>query len=271
MTSFLVLSLRLIDRRYHGMPESEWPPAPGRVFQSLVAGVARGAHFAAPYVVALEWLEGLGPPTITAPRRVLGQRLELFVPDNDRDVERDLAELRVSKTVVPRLIESDAPIVYSWRIHEPSTHVDTVKEAAEQLYQLGRGVDMAWGLAEVLDEAGLQARLAEHPGDTYRPILDSGDGRAGVVLPCPQRGTLQSLRERFDKQRFFETKEGRVTRTTFEQPPRAVLASVVYGAADSLVLFDLVDPEREASLQAWPLREAAQLVTRLRDLAAARL
>ena len=44
MTRFLLLSIRFLDDRYHGLTnngeKAEWPPSPFRVFQALVAGIA---------------------------------------------------------------------------------------------------------------------------------------------------------------------------------------------------------------------------------------
>ena len=41
----LVLTVRFLDDRYHGLLDRggppEWPPSPFRLFQALVAGVAR--------------------------------------------------------------------------------------------------------------------------------------------------------------------------------------------------------------------------------------
>jgi len=51
---------------FHGF---EWPPAPTRLFQALVAGTHRGAHGLLHADVrdrALEWLESLPAPAILA-------------------------------------------------------------------------------------------------------------------------------------------------------------------------------------------------------------
>ena len=68
--SNLVLTIRLHDARYHGA--TEWPPAPARVFQALVAGVARGNSIPSTAARAFEWLETLAPPVIAAPKARAG-------------------------------------------------------------------------------------------------------------------------------------------------------------------------------------------------------
>lgn len=67
--------------RYHGMYQGapEWPPAPARLFQALVAGAALGRRLPEELASALQWLEGLPPPLIAAPLRRLGQAVASYV------------------------------------------------------------------------------------------------------------------------------------------------------------------------------------------------
>src|SRR4051812_48578483 len=97
---YLVLTIQLHDRRYHGMAagRAEWPPSPARVFQALVAGSARGNLISDESARALRWLERLPAPTIAAPKAKLGAAIALFVPNNDTDA-RDASEIRTPKTV----------------------------------------------------------------------------------------------------------------------------------------------------------------------------
>src|SRR5438874_13796507 len=106
MTHSLVISIRFYDGRYHGA--SEWPPAPARLFQALIAGAGLSGPLDSFDRDALEWLEQLDPPVIGAPRKSNGQSITLYVPNNDLDsVGGDLsriAEIRGSqKTFKPRL------------------------------------------------------------------------------------------------------------------------------------------------------------------------
>jgi CRISPR-associated protein Csb2 len=83
MSQFLLLSVRFHDGRYHGEPE--WPPAPARLFQALVAGAAKGRRLSEGDRTALAWLETLSPPVIAAPAMRSGRRITNYVPNNDLD------------------------------------------------------------------------------------------------------------------------------------------------------------------------------------------
>ena len=184
----LVITIRLHDGRYHGM--GEWWPSPARFFQALVAAGAREGlpddtgH-------ALEWLEGLGPPMIGMPPMRVGQRIQAFGPNNDIDtVECDLSrvgDIRSSKIIEPKLFDPSLPFMYVWTFvddGEDRRRAQTLCALAERLYQFGRGVDMAWAWAEVLDADELDAQLSGYPGLVYRPIgwrgSDARMSRAGI-------------------------------------------------------------------------------------------
>src|SRR5437016_7766779 len=96
----LVLTVRFLDDRYHGLLDRggppEWPPSPFRLFQALVAGVARQDELVVGEDVpsntklteigqALGWLQRHireHPPVIIAPRSKTGQAITRFVPNN---------------------------------------------------------------------------------------------------------------------------------------------------------------------------------------------
>lgn len=149
MTSLLV-SVRFYDGSYHG--SGEWPPSPARLFQALVAGAARGETLPGPATEALQWLEGLAPPEIAAPSALAGRGFKNFVPNNDLDAvggdPARIGEIRTAKIVRHRYFDATVPLLYAW-MFEPSAdaerHAHTICEITHRLYQLGRGVDMAWG------------------------------------------------------------------------------------------------------------------------------
>lgn len=269
----LLLSVRLHELRYHGAPLSEWPPAPARVFQALVAGVARGHSLPERFRDALEWLETLPPPIIAAPRQRVGRPVELFVPNNDTDSSKvggdpdRVAEIRTKKLVQPRLLEGEALFAYAWPLPVISAHTATLVDAAESLYQLGRGVDMAWAAAEVIDDATLEARLDAHSGSIHYP-----HGRTGSrPLACPAPGSLASLVRRHAAQRLIPDGEGKTARLLFSNAPRPRFVAIAYAGVRHRLVFELRDRERDARLWPWPLAQVAPLVERLRDAAAARL
>ncbi len=267
MVAHLALTIRLHDRRFHGI--DEWPPSPARVFQALVAGCARGAALPEPTQQALEYLEQLDPPLIAAPSCELGQDYGSFVPNNDADaLGGDLSKLpdiRTRKRIRPRMLAGSADLLFAWTLLDETGPIDALIGASEQLYQLGRGVDMAWAQAEVLSPGELETRVAAHAGVVHRPA--SGPG--ANALACPTRGTLRSLLARFQSARSRLKASGTGT-VLFSQPPKAHFAQIAYGAGPSRFLYELRTPNGD-DLQPWPLWRATSLVERLRDSAAENL
>lgn len=268
MASHLVIQVHLHDR-FHGVSfgSPEWPPSPARLFQALVAGVARGAHIGDEMVRAMVWLEGLPPPRVGVPPSSQGSEVVHWVPNNDLDSvggdPKRIGEIRTKKAVRPRLMHGDAPLLFVWSFEQPSEHVDAIVEAAEQLYQFGRGIDLAWARAEVLTEPELEQRLAAYPGQVLLP----GQGQSTVLCPVP--GSLESLRHRFSAQRLRAVVEGRRVRELFENAPKPVFRTIRYGTGRKFQVYRLVASGGANRPEA--LRTVARLVEGVRDAAAARL
>ena len=278
MERALLVAVRFHEGRYHGA--GGWPPAPARLYQALMAGAAVGATVPDTTRDALDWLERLPPPTIAAPRGLPGQGYTGFVPNNDldaalsrkntSDIEDAVATVRVGKTLRPILFDDAAPVLYCWSFNGNDARATALCEMAEHLYQLGRGVDMAWAEAAVLDAHEAQDRLSEHGGIVYRP---STGGGAGDTLLCPQPGTGQSLVARFKgtRTRFRRGGSNRKPVRVFVQPAKPLLAGVAYNAPPKRLVFALRGAEARGGFAARRLSEAAALVATVRDLAAARL
>lgn len=278
MPRALLIAVRFHDGRFHGRPE--WPPSPARLFQALVAAAAHGATIPQAEREALAWLERLGSPLIVAPPARLGQSFDNFVPNNDLDAVGGnpdrIAEIRAAKRIRPHLFEADATLLYLWHFDGEETHARAIAGLADRLYQLGRGVDMAWAAAQILDPADALAKMEAVTGRVYRPCR-SGEG---PVLACPQRGSLHSLIERYKKtcSRFAVITEPAPTRTdpdrvkvvgqTFSQPPRPRFRQVAYDSLPVHLLFELRARTSTADLFAWPLAEIVRLVEMVRDGAA---
>jgi CRISPR-associated protein Csb2 len=266
----LVLSVRLHDTRYHGVPE--WPPSPARLFQALVAGAAQGGALPPEDRDALHWLEGLGAPVIAAPAVRRGRGFTNYVPNNDLDaVGRDphrVAEIRAGKAIRPLLLDNQTALLYAWQFDDGEHLAKTVCAIAERLYQLGRGVDMAWAWGEIIEADQLETRLGQSGRALYRP---SGEGR-GTSLLCPRSGSLVSLEDRFAamRERFGVVGSGRRMQQVFTQPPKPHFAAIPYGSPPRRLLFELRELEQD-SLVAWPLMRLVDLVQSVRDGAAAKL
>ncbi len=281
MPRALLIAVRFHDGRYHGA--GPWPPSPARLFQALVAAAAHGAHIDDRDQKALAWLECLQPPRIAAPSGRATKGYSNYVPNNDLDAKGGIpdrvADIRVAKVIKAVLFDADAPFLYLWRFDDGAVAATEVVALTNRLYQLGRGIDMAFATAEILDADRAEACLAEYPGAIYRP----SEGGSGLALPCPREGSLQSLIDRYKAtgERFAvitvpaptkkDPHQVKVVGQTFRQPPKPHFRQVAYDSLPVHLLFELRARTRTAEFFAWPLDEIVRLVETVRDGAAARL
>jgi CRISPR-associated protein Csb2 len=272
MSSALLISVRLHDGRYHG--SGDWPPAPARLFQALVGGAGLSGPLGTEESEALAWLEKRSHPLIGAPAAWRGQRVMFYMPNNDLDAvggdPRRIATIRTAKKFFrPYLFDPSIPFLYAWPLDATENgrpYSRVICTLAERLYQFGRGIDMAWACAEVLDAPELERILSTYPGRIYRPS-EGGDGPA---LACPQPGSLESLLSRYQAYgKRFKT-EG-VGMTVFSRPPRPSFQQVTYDSPPSRRVYDLRKPSREAPFALWPQARTSKLVICSRDGAVDRL
>ena len=273
MRRSLLIAVRFHQGRYHGQgdrfdEQGGWPPSPARLYQALVAGAARGATVQPEDRRALEWLERLGPPRIAAPAVRRGRGTRLFVPNNDLDSVRGdparVGEIRVGKQWRPCFFDSAVPVLFAWRFDSGVGEAQRICDVATRLYQLGRGIDMAWATARVLDDDEAEAALASHPGVLRTP------GGTGMT-PVPHPGTFASLAERFQRkrERLATVGSGRTSRQLFTQPPKASFAHAGYETPVRWLHFEMRTSKGDFAPNA--LASAAPLLTALRDAAARRL
>ena len=283
MANTLLVTVRFHEGRYHGLDNrkaGEWPPAPARLFQALMAGAARGARVPGEVRAALDWLETLPPPVIAAPRGVYGQAFTSYVPNNDLDAElskgkapdldKAVAAIRVGKRIRPILFDAETPILYCWRLGDGDGQAAALCAAANGLHQLGRGIDMAWAEAVVIDSGEAEQRFSSHGGIVYRP---AGGGSSDRELLCPRPGLRQSLADRFQgtRIRFRTGGTNRKPIRLFVQPPKPRLDKVAYGARPHRFVFELRTGDAKAAFAVRALKGAAELVQEVRDKAANRL
>jgi CRISPR-associated protein Csb2 len=269
MTRYLTIHVRAHEGRYHG--DGDELPSPFRLFQSLIAGAGISGPLDDHTKRALVWLEELpDAPLVASPRLARGQAVTMFMPNNDLDKfsgdVRNIAKTRGAQKVWrPRHFDASVPWIYAWpfaNVDEGDTHAKAICALADKLYQLGRGVDMAWAWGDLLDEAALEARLAEYNGVVRRPSV--GDG---LKLACPSKGSFDSLQRRYQAPRFRTENGQRV----FVQQPKPSYRHVSYEAPLARQVFELrssADSERRV---AWPLEGASSLVVLVREAARARL
>ena len=274
MTHALLLTIHFHDGRYHGA--GGWPPAPARVFQALVAGAAKGVELSDTDKAALEWLETLNAPRIAAPTARAGQEFKNYVPNNDLDKfggdPRKIDKIRTPKITRPHIFNAAIPLLYIWTFDsapDAEHHTRTLCQVAERLYQLGRGVDMAWAWAELLGESEVEERFRRHGGVVHRP----DEGGTGRALFCPQKGSLASLRERYkaNQTRFTSVRQGKKLQQLFSQPPKPRFTKVAYDTPPNHFLFEIRVATADESFAPWPPERVTELVLKVRDKAVWRL
>jgi CRISPR-associated protein Csb2 len=270
----LVITVRNPDGHYHGA--GNWPPSPARLFQALVAGAGLSGPLGTEDLEALRWLEERKPPLIGAPLMRSGQRVDLFMPNNDLDVvggdARRIGKVRTAKKLVKsRFFDATIPFLYAWLLE--NEEVDRPAWAicilAERLYQFGRGVDMAWAWGEVLEREALESQLAVYPGRIYRPMTRGTES----TLACPKPGSLNSLENRYAAygRRFQTDLHGKNVRQVFSQAPKPSFELIAYESPSSQYLYELHERSVDAPFAPWRLAEASRLVQWVRDAAVGRL
>jgi len=275
-TRVLVIEIMLHDDRWHG--DGDWPPSPFRLFQALVAAAARGARLQKADRQALEWLEALEPPTIAAPRAGTGRTMLTFVPDNDLDGKATrgdpdrIEQIRSPKRTTPHLLVGSPRFLYVWHIEAQQdaarNYISRLQQIAHQLYQFGRGIDMAWACAHELALEEAEVTLFRYSGSVHTPCA-SGSRR----LSAPVRGSLRSLEQRFAqfRSRLQTVQDGRTVQVHFHQPPKPVRRTVGYACPPHRLLFDIRQADQPERFAPVTQRQIAPLVARLRNMAAARL
>lgn len=272
--SALVICVRMIDGRYHGV--GDWPPCPFRLFQALVASAASLGSLGSSHAV-FKWFEELPAPTIGAPQSQVGQQVSMFVPNNDLDAKggdiRRIAEVRkATKHVRPRLFAAEVPLVYVWELRsKPDAGIsERLFEIVAGIYQFGRGVDAAYADIEWLDETELSQFSESYSGRWFRPA----DGGYGLKLRCPLHGSFASLLRRQEgrEARFQYQMKGRgAVDVTYRQPPAAYYREVGYESPPKSFVYELRAPGDASRFACWPLESAHALVVSVRDACVERL
>jgi CRISPR-associated protein Csb2 len=187
----LQIKLRFATRRYHGRSsedELEFPPAPARLFQALIAGSHCGAYgvvHTATRDRALRWLEALEPPAIEAPAVCeTGAGITNYVPNNDNKLEH----VRTAKSFLAKVFPADAGLLYRWSFApsaEAEANAAVICAMAKLVTHLGQHQDVVYADGTVTDD-GAAADDAFLPAE--RP-----DG----AWAAPKPGALAAHQERY--------------------------------------------------------------------------
>jgi CRISPR-associated protein Csb2 len=277
----LCLSITSLTGCFHGLApggEPEWPPAPFRVFQALVAAAAAegpGPEWAR---ATFGWLERQAPPKIIAPRPHHGRAYLQWVPHNHADLAATavvrgteptltaaMAAHRTAKTVQPTWVGEGAKVHYVWSIDPPSQaeasqHVGVLALIAQRLTVLGRGIDLVMGSVRLLGDAELE----QLPGQRWCP----GSTGPASSLRVPVCGTFQGL---LDRHRTETTRlqPGLLRPVGRSAPCRTLNYTAQHAAATrpyAAFVFRPVEP-RSTAWQAFPLQEAVSVAGMLRHAA----
>jgi len=188
----LCITVHWLDDRYHGLLNRdgppEWPPSPFRLFQALVAGVARHGKLDSDIGTSLAWLETLDAPLILAPLSSPGQVVQRFVPNNDGDVKPDRQTRLTGKTSRPTLIHGEPAVHYLWQIDSACPKSHLAIQAARYISCLGWGIDMAYGDGQILEEH----EIGQLNGARWHP--KPGTMREDGLLRVPKDGSMTDLR-----------------------------------------------------------------------------
>lgn len=271
MSHALLIWVRLHEDRYHG--EGDWPPCPARLFQALMSAAGLNGKLLA-VRESLNWLERQPAPIVGAPRtRRARDRVMFYMPNNDLDAvqgdPRRIAEIRsATKVFQPYLFDASVPFLYAWTSlgEEDKHHATAICSLSELIYQLGRGIDMAWAWGEALDSSKIEARLDEYPGQIFRP----SEGNGSTTLLCPIAGSLISLDRRYEAYSERFSFDGHKS-VTFRKAPQPSFKRVSYGSPPRRFVYELRSPADAAEFVAWPLTRISKLVIALRDGAVQRL
>jgi CRISPR-associated protein Csb2 len=185
------------DGTYHG---GEWPPAPLRLYQALLAGYRSGRAPEPALDAALRHLETLDPPSIQTPPVRAQAPVAVAVPNNDGDIilghwakgaddKARHAEAAQRTIRTRRPWRFDGPVTYTWTATpETAQHLPALDRLARCLSALGQGTDLAWA-ALSLDPTGTPVG---GPGIGYHPRPAGGHW-----LTVPYPGVLDVLEERY--------------------------------------------------------------------------
>jgi CRISPR-associated protein Csb2 len=154
----LQIKLRFPARRYHGRrseDELEFPPAPARLFQALIAGSHCGVYGVVHTDArdrALRWLETLEPPVIEAPAVCqTGAGITNYVPNNDNKLEH----IRTAKSFLANVFPPDATLIFRWRFAasvEAEENAAMVCAMAKLITHLGQHQDVVYASGAVTDD-----------------------------------------------------------------------------------------------------------------------
>lgn len=228
-------------------PRNQCPPSPFRLFQALVAGVARRGEL----VIGLDtpentnftdigkaigWLQKFDAPIIITPKAKTGQAITRFVPNNDGDKKFDRQERLTAKPTIPTLFllapDQKPEVHYVWDISNQSdVPIERIRDAARSLKTLGWGIDMAFADARPVS----QAEVESLPGVRWHPKPGAWRDEGMLRTPTLDEETQQC--SMCDLRHCHETAMNRIQHghplRTVDKPK--VFEQVLYTSSERLI------------------------------------
>ncbi len=255
----LLLSVRLLDDRFHGLAANgerpNWPPSCFRLFQAIVAGNAQGEFVPSNVVEALKWLEALPPPVIIVPASKAGRFTLTYVLNNTDNRSRTQKFLR------PTLLNGDRLIEFAWQYDTSENwaqmHARALIDAVRHIRAFGWGIDLAVG------HGVIQEHLPKPCESRFQFFPRESPDASGIEIRVPIKGSMDSLTE------CFKQYLGR-----FESSDSTLLESggplyqpwpYIAGTSRSYVVFRLVDEDDDTV--AYPHGRLIHIAGMVRHLA----
>lgn len=255
---FLVLKASFLAGTYGG---AEWPPAPFRLLQAIVAG-CRSID-----VAGLYWLEQQPPPFILATDEPAAVKFRRSIPNN-ADTRKPQAALSL-RDIVHRQVSTPVRYCFPLRTDADRVAAHHVIEAAAQVHTLGTGEDMC-------AVRGVVAVHAPESSSSIRLWLPLVNGAAGVRvdsevwLRVAVPGSLRSLEDRF--QAFQHRLDAGVDGYARPVSAPALHRTVGYRPSDDMprtALFSmrLVQPGDDSTFRRFHAEDAVVMAGMLRHAA----
>lgn len=190
------LTGRYVATDPYGHDEPEWPPHPGRLFAAMAAAYFEGGKDGGERG-ALEWLERLGPPSISYDDEAVFRRetVYCFVPVNDRDkfftpgqVSLGTIELRGGRLrkerSFPTTITGPGPVMFGWDDADAGDHAGPIGAICSRVHRLGHSSSI------------VHLTVCEDAQEAAPSLIPSGQGEQKIRWVSP--GTLEQFENAYD-------------------------------------------------------------------------
>jgi CRISPR-associated protein Csb2 len=197
MSTHLCITVRWIGDQFHGFIDGtetlEWPPAPFRLFQALVAGAYRYGLDTAKHD-ALAWIERQRtPPDVLAPvQPLIGNIFDHWVPDNDNLVEHRRGSIR---KFCPMFLQESPAVHYVWPIDSSDQPpLAALDEITSTLSSLGWATDQAYAVVMLVSVEEIDATILK-PSALHRFLPAGKTISTYGSLRVPKQGSICDLEQ----------------------------------------------------------------------------